>query len=447
MMKLRFAPSPTGYIHIGNARTLLVNWLYAQKHGAEFILRFDDTDRERSRDEYAQQIIQDMAWLNLDYKEVVKQSDRYDLYRHAAEGLKESGRLYPCFETKEELDFKRKRQLSQGKPPLYDRAALKLTPEEIDHFMKEGRTPHWRFKLADELIEWVDLCHGPISFQGANLSDPIVIRENGDPIFTFSGAFDDMDLGITHIIRGNDHLANTAIQIQMISALGGNPKSITFGHTPLITGAQGEGLSKREGSLSIKDLKEEGFEALAIENYLAHMGISEEFHLSLTLEKLVQDFEITKLGKSSPKFLYEDLARTNMRLLHQRSFEDVQGEIQELGLHNITADIWYAVRENLNFIQDIKHISHICFEDITPVIMDAKFCQLAADKLPVEPWTEETWSAWTNALKEETGRKGKELFMPLRQALTAQEHGPEMKKLLPIIGYERAKKRLLYHDA
>ncbi|HBN22568.1 MAG TPA: glutamate--tRNA ligase [Holosporales bacterium] len=441
-MKLRFAPSPTGNLHVGNARTLLLNWLYAKKKEAQFVLRFDDTDLERSKDEYAEQIKKDMVWLGLTYDSVVKQSDRLNLYQEAAEKLKKSGRLYPCYETKNELDFKRKRQLSQGRPPIYDRTALRLSADEIAAFEADGRRPHWRFQLEDVTISWQDAAHGELSFEAKHFSDPILIRENGAPVYTLSGVVDDLDLGITHIIRGDDHLSNTAIQIHLMEALGGDGKDFVFAHLPLLTGADGEGLSKRLGSLGLKDLKEENYEPMALVNYLGNLGNSEESDIALNLEAFIDSFDLSKFGKSSPKFSQEDLQRANGKFLQVVPFEQIKERLDALGFTKTTKDFWNTIQGNLTLLTDVKEYEDICFSTINPKIKEQDFIEQAKEILPKAPWDEETWGQWTSALKTQTGRKGKALFMPLRQALTAEDHGPEMKKLLPFIGYEKTLKRL-----
>ena len=441
-MKLRFAPSPTGNLHVGNARTLLLNWLYAKKKGAEFVLRFDDTDLERSKDEYAEQIKKDMAWLGLGYDSVIKQSDRLSLYQEAAEKLKKSGRLYPCYETKNELDFKRKRQLSQGRPPIYDRASLRLTAEEIAAFEAEGRLPHWRFQLEDVTITWHDAAHGELSFEAKHFSDPILIRENGAPVYTLSGVVDDLDLGITHIVRGDDHISNTAIQIHLMEALGGRGEDFIFAHLPLLTGADGEGLSKRLGSLGLKDLKEKNYEPMALINYLGNLGNPEESDMALTLKDFISSFDLSKFGKSSPKFSQEDLQRANGKFLQVVPFDQIESRLNDLGFTKTTKVFWETIQGNLTLLTDVKEYENICFSSITPRIEEKDFIEQAKDVLPKEPWDEETWEQWTSTLKTQTGRKGKSLFMPLRQALTAEDHGPEMKKLLPFIGYQKAMKRL-----
>ncbi len=440
--KLRFAPSPTGLLHIGNARTALIAWLYARHHKGKFVLRFDDTDRGRSKDSFVEAIYRDLNWLGMDYDSEARQSERLPLYEAAAEKLKASGRLYPCFETPQELDFKRRRQLSQGKPPLYDRGALKLTVEEIKAFEAEGRKPHWRFKIASKPVEWNDMVHGPLSFQGENISDPVLIREDGSPLFTLSGMVDDIEMGITHIIRGEDHISNTAVQIQITEALGTDPGDFSFAHLPLLMGEHGEGLSKRFGSLSLEALREQKIEPLALATYLTKLGTSEDITPVSSLETLVRDFDMTKFSKSSPKFSMEGLERLNTKLLHSLTYHEIRPRLIELGLYEVTEHFWEAVHGNLTTLEDIRHFWQICEGDVTPVIEDPAYIREALSLLPSAPWDETTWSTWTQSLKEKTGRKGKDLFMPLRLALTGESHGPEMKVLLPLIGPAKATTRL-----
>jgi len=436
-MKLRFAPSPTGYLHLGNTRTLLINYLLAQQLGADFILRLDDTDNARCKPEYVDQIIADLAWLGVNYSHIVKQSGRNALYQKAIEHLKSDGYLYPCFESKEELDFKRKRQLSQGRPPLYDQAALSLTRQQIQNLMDQGHQPHWRFKISPDMIQWQDLAHGTLSFEGAHLSDPVVIRGDGTPLFTLVGIIDDLDMKITHIVRGDDHITNTAVQLQIAKAMGADPTQFSFAHVPLLTDASGAGLSKRLGSLSLKDLQAEGYEPYAIANYLSTLGMGEKPLHTTSYADLTGHLDLSKLGKSSPKFSMDDLKRTNSDILHHLNFDQVSFRHD-----NLTADFWQAVQGNLNTQSDLQGLLDICFGQITPIITDDVFIKLALDQLPPEPWSQHTWGQWTQALSQQTERKGKSLYMPLRLALTAQEHGPEMKKLLPYVGYAKAQKRL-----
>lgn len=439
---LRFAPSPTGLLHIGNARTALINWLFARKNKATFILRLDDTDLARSEQQYEQAIYEDLKWLGLTYDHIEWQSKRLQEYEKAAETLKASGRLYPCYETPEELEFKRRRLLSQGQPPIYDRAALNLTSAEHDRFLKEGRKPHWRFKLTAEEISWKDLIRGDISFEGKNLSDPILIREDNSPVYTLSSVVDDIDFGITHIIRGEDHITNTAIQLQLIEALGTDSKSFTFGHVQYLLGEQGESLSKRIGSLSLRQLQEEGYEACALASYLAKLGTSEDISPTLSLDQLINEFDISHVGRAAPRFSKTMLDRINTRLLHHQPYSNIQARLAEEGLHYIQEEFWNACHGNINKLLDLKNIWNICTQELVPRIEDASYLEEACKSLPLEPWSSETWSTWTQAIKEKTGRKGRELFMPLRQALTGEDHGPEMKELLLLIGREKALKRL-----
>lgn len=440
--KLRFAPSPTGLLHIGNARTALITWLYARHHQGQFVLRFDDTDRERSKDAYVEAIYRDLKWLGIDYDLEARQSDRLSLYEKAAAKLKSSGRLYPCYETPVELDFKRRRQLSQGKPPLYDRAALKLTAEDIKAYEAEGRKPHWRFKIENKLVEWQDMVHGLLSFHGENISDPILIREDGSPLFTLSGMVDDIEMGMTHIIRGEDHISNTAVQIQIMEALGAQMHDFTFAHLPLLTGEQGEGLSKRFGSLSLESLRQAGLEPVALATYLTKLGTSEDITPVRTMADLVEAFDISRFSKSPPKFSMEGLERLNAKHLHNVAYQDIKPRLMDLGLFDVTEPFWKAVHGNLTKLEDLRHIQQICEGGVRPVIEDGDYIEIARTLLPPAPWDEATWGIWTQAVKEKTGRKGKDLFMPLRLALTGDVHGPEMRVLLPLIGPEKATSRL-----
>lgn len=440
---LRFAPSPTGYMHIGNARTALVNWLFAQQLGGTFYLRFDDTDLARSRVEYADAIKNDLNWLGWLVDDQFSQSSRLDRYKAIVQHLIASQHLYPCYETPEELEFKRKRQRASGKPPIYDRAALKITESEKQKLVGEGRTPHWRFMLKSEKVMWDDMAHGEITLEPTHLSDPILIREDGTPVYTLSSVVDDLDYGITHIVRGNDHITNTAVQLQLWQAINPSMTPINFAHLPLITGEHGEGLSKRLGSLGIGQLREEGIEPLAISSYLAKLGTSHEIAPELSLQSLVDQFSIEKFAHSSPKFARSELDRLNTKIIHSMPFEHVQKRLAELKLPVITEQFWHIVHSNLETWQDIKGIWAICYDQIIPIIDDQNYINQALNLLPAVPWDDTTWSTWTNHLKVETNRKGKELFMPLRKAITAQEHGPEMKYLLPIIGYEKVRQRLM----
>lgn len=438
---VRFAPSPTGRIHVGNVRLALVNWLFARKTGGSFMFRLDDTDEERSTQEFADGIAADLTWLGLTWDRFARESDRYPRYDEAAAALKAAGRLYPCYETAEELNLKRASLVSQGRPPIYDRAALRLTDEDRARLEGEGRKAHWRFKLNPTPVEWTDLVRGPVRFEGAALSDPVLIREDGRPLYTLTSVVDDADFAITHIIRGEDHVANTAVQIQIFEAL--NAAVPSFAHLPLLTDAGGQGLSKRLGSLSVGSLRDEdGIEPMAVNSLLAKLGTSDPIEARLTLDELVAEFDLSKIARGTPKFDPEELGRLNARILHLTPFEAVADRLEAMGLTGADAVFWEAVRPNLARLNDARDWWAVTHAPVTPLVEDAGFLDQAAALLPDEPWDLGTWGAWTNAVKGATGRKGKELFLPLRRALTGRDHGPELKNLLPLIGRARSLRRL-----
>ena len=439
-VRVRFAPSPTGRLHVGNIYIALHNWLYARKAGGEFLLRLDDTDRERSTEDFANGIKADLEWLGLSWNLFDRQSVRIAIYDAAADKLRAAGRLYPCYESAEELSLKRKVQLSQGKPPIYDRAALKLTDADRARLESQGVKPHWRFKLEPRDVKWDDLVRGPQHVDETSQSDPVLVRENGSYLYTFTSVVDDIAFGITQVIRGNDHVTNTATQIQIFEALGA--KAPIFAHLPLLVDAAGEGLSKRLGSLSIGQMRDDGLEPMAINAYLARIGTGDPTVPARTLHDLLPDHDLSKFGKSSPRFDPEELKHLNARLLHHLPFEAARNHLAAIGLGHIDAAVWEVARANVEKVQDVAQWQSVVKGPVKPAIADAAFAAKAAELLPPEPWNAETWGAWTSAVKSATGRKGKELFMPLRQALTASDHGPELKLLLPLIGRERALKRL-----
>jgi glutamyl-tRNA synthetase len=436
---VRFAPSPTGRIHAGNIRTALFNFLFARKRGGSLILRLDDTDRERSTEEFARGIHEDLAWLGLAWTLEVCQSDRFPLYKAAVEWLKASGRLYPAYETPEELELKRKRQLARGKPPVYDRAALKLTDEERAKLEAERRKPHWRFKLEQCDVVWDDLVRGRQHVDVASLSDPVLVRADGTYLYTLPSVVDDIDLGITHVIRGEDHVANTAPQIQLFEALGATPPA--FGHHSLLVGVDGQALSKRDRALSIEALRGEGIEALAVASYAAVIGTSDPVAPHASLDELVPGFDFAKLSRAPARFDPIELRLLNAKLLHMLPFSAVSDRLRAMGVTG-GGDFWEAVRANLAVLADAKLWWRVVEGPLEPLIEDRDLCRAAAGLLPKEPWDERTWSAWSSAVKQATGAKGKALFSPLRLALTGREHGPELKHLLPLIGRERAVARL-----
>ena len=436
----RFAPSPTGHLHAGNARMALVNWLFARHLGGRFLLRMDDTDAERSQAEYAEAIEADLAWLGLGWDGVEHQSARMASYEDAFARLCAAGRLYACYETPDELERKRKRLLARRLPPLYDRAGLDLSTEDRAAFEAEGRTPHWRFKLDHAAIEWDDLVRGPQHFEGQNLSDPVIRRADGTFLYMLPSAIDDIDMAVTHVLRGEDHVANTALQIQMFAALGAKPPA--FAHLPLMTDISGGGLSKRLGSLTLASLRDDGIEPLALMAYLAHLGTSDNIEPVADASALIAGFDITHFSRAAPKFDRKQLDGLNAAHLHGLGFDAVADRLADLGLDRADAAFWAAVRPNLMRLADAGLWHAVCFEATAPVIEDADVLEAAKSLLPPEPWDEGTWKAWTKAVGAETGQKGKGLFRPLRLALTGLDHGPELRALLPLIGRDRALKRL-----
>ncbi|HPD83244.1 MAG: glutamate--tRNA ligase [Alphaproteobacteria bacterium] len=443
-VKVRFAPSPTGFLHVGNARTAVITWLFCRQHNGHFLLRIDDTDRERSRDECEVAIEDGLTWLGLNWDQKVNQKNRMDVYNKVIEKLKADGRIYACYETPEELGLKRKTQLSRGIPPTYDRAGLNLTSEQIAKYEAEGRKPHWRFKLNHTPIEWNDLIRGPVHFNGADLSDPVVLREDGTPLYHLCSVIDDVDFDITHVVRGEDHVSNTATHIQMFEAISG--KAPEFAHLSLISDAEGGKLSKRLGSLSIKDIKnEEGLEPMSIVSLMARLGTSDPIEAFTKHAPLIENFDFSKFSRSTPKFDPEELVRLNAKILHDTTFEDIKPRLDELGLNDLDKNFWNAVRANLEKLNGIKDWWNVVNDPNASVIAseDKEFTAQAANVLPPAPWTEQTWSEWVEKIKQSTDRKGKTLFMPLRKALTGMDHGPELNNLLPLLGEEKVKKRLL----
>jgi glutamyl-tRNA synthetase len=440
---VRFAPSPTGRIHIGNARTALLNFLYARKHHGDFILRFDDTDVERSKEEFAQAIEVDLAWLGIVPDTVLRQSERFALYHAAAGKLREAGRLYPCYETPEELDRKRKRQQARGLPPVYDRAALALSAPERAKLEAEGRRPHWRFKLDHEIVRWNDIVRGESHIDCASLSDPVLLREDATYLYTLPSVVDDTAQKITHIIRGEDHVTNTAVQLQLFAILAGPDRLPAFGHHNLLASASGEALSKRSGSLSIGGLRDAGIESLAVAAAAVMTGSSVALHPIGSLDELAASLDLAQLSRTQARFDPAELAALSARTLHGLSFEAVR---ERLKAHDITGykaqPFWLAIRGNLPAFLDVVGWWRVVEGEIAPVAEDAAFLAVAAENLPGEPWDENVWKNWTEILKKVTGRKGRALFHPLRLALTGRENGPELAALLPLIGRAKAAARL-----
>lgn len=446
---VRFAPSPTGRIHIGNARTALFNWLFAQKHRGRFIQRFDDTDVARSRQEYADSILYDLHWLGIFQDATEYQSRRFDAYEAAAERLKAAGLLYPCYETPEELDLRRKVRRTRGLPPVYGREALALTSAQIAEYESDGRRPHWRFLLPNFAsdpqepvrteVHWTDLVRGEETVDLASVSDPVLMREDGTYLYTLPSVVDDIDMGISHVIRGDDHVTNTGVQIALFKALGAVPPG--FGHHNLLTTMSGEGLSKRTGALSIQGLREDGIEAMAVASLAVLIGTSESVHAVPTMAELVDLFDPAATSKSAAKFDPDELVVLNRALLHRMPFADARDRLGVLGINDGRAEpFWNAVRGNLDRLSDAtmwwKIVNEGPQEPVELADEDRDFVRVAFDLLPDEPWDAGVWKAWTAKVRKMTERKGKALFMPLRLALTGLSSGPELADLLPLMGRE-----------
>ena len=433
----RFAPSPTGALHAGNLRTALINKMLADQAGGAFILRFDDTDAERSEERFVDGIRADLAWLGLDWTREERQSGRMARYDAAAETLKAAGRLYPCYETPDELALKRKAALNAGRPPIYDRGALSLTPEERAAFEAEGRQPHWRFKLAAGSIAWTDLIRGAVRFDAEQLSDPVLIRADGRPLYHLPSVVDDIDMAVSHIVRGEDHVSNSAWHVQIFEALGAAPP--VFGHLALLADASGGGLSKRFGALSIAGLREAGIEPEAVISYLARIGTSRPIAPVGGVAEAAAELDFSLFGRATAKFDVSELERLNGLVVQGLDHAAVAARLPQ-----VDAALWDALRANLATVSDAEDWRAAIDGPTAPMIAaeDAAMLKAAADALPPEPWTAESWGDWTAAVKAATGRKGKALFMPLRKALTGRESGPELAPLLPRIGAEKARARL-----
>lgn len=440
MTTTRFAPSPTGFIHVGNLRTALFNYLIARKSGGTFILRIDDTDPERSKQEYVDAIKRDLEWLGLTWDRTERQSERLDRYAAEAENLRDMGRFYEAFETPTELDLKRKKQLNMGKPPVYDRAALALSDAEKDALRTERGAGVWRFKLDQERIDWHDGILGDLSIDAASLSDPVLIKADGQNLYTMASVVDDTDMGVTHVVRGSDHVTNTATQIQIIRALGGTPPA--FAHHSLLTGPQGEGLSKRLGSLALQDLRAQGIEPEALLSLMARLGSSQPVELRMSLDEVADGFDLSQFGSAPTKFDVQDLFPLTARKLHALPYDVMKSEIAALGVPDDKAELfWTVARENITVRGDLAGWWTLFSEGADPVVAqeDADFIARAMALLPAGPLDPDSWGLWTAAVKEATGRKGKGLFMPLRLAITGQQRGPEMADVLPLMQVIRAR--------
>jgi glutamyl-tRNA synthetase len=439
---VRFAPSPTGFLHIGNARPALFNALFARRTGGQFWLRLDDTDTARSTPEFAAAIEEDLRWLGIVPDGTFRQSERLAVYDAAAERLKAAGRLYPAYETPDELERRRRRQLGRGLPPVYDRAALKLTPEEKAALEAEGRRPHWRFRLDPGTVTWDDLVRGPCHVEADSLSDPVLIREDGSYLYTLPSVVDDAETGVTHVIRGEDHVTNTAVQIQIFSALGA-PVPV-FAHHNLLTTASGEGLSKRLGHLSLRGLRAAGYEPMAVAALAVLTGSAEAVRPVSDLDELAALVDLAHVSRAPAKFDEHELDSLNARLVHGLPCAAVADRLAALGVPPDRAEaFWEVVRANLTRVSDAAEWWRVVQGPLTPVTGETPdLLAVARQALPPEPWDSGTWKQVTDGVRTATGLKGKALFLPLRLALTGLDHGPDLAGLLPLIGRERALARL-----
>ncbi|MGR3291951.1 MAG: glutamate--tRNA ligase [Paracoccaceae bacterium] len=434
MTVTRFAPSPTGFLHIGNLRTALFNYLISRKSGGQFILRLDDTDPERSKQEYADAIMEDLTWLGLNWDRVERQSGRLQRYEAAAQDLRDAGRFYECFETPVELDLKRKKQLNMGKPPVYDRAGLGLSDADKNKLRAERGPGHWRFKLDHQRIEWRDGILGDLSLDAASVSDPVLIRGDGQFLYTLASVCDDIDFGVTYVVRGSDHVTNTATQIQIIRALGGTVPD--FAHHSLLTGPKGEALSKRLGVLSLRDLRAKGVEPMALLSLMARLGSSDPVDLRGSMETLIDGFDISRFGSAPTKFDAADLFPLTAHYLQTLPVERVAEQVAAIGVPEaLREQFWTVVRDNITVLGDMGLWWDVFRGAATPIVAeeDRDFVAEALAMLPDGPYDDQSWSHWTTAVKEKTGRKGRALFMPLRLAITGQQRGPDMADVMTLL--------------
>ena len=437
MTVTRFAPSPTGNLHIGNIRTAILNWLFARSTGGRFMLRIDDTDVDRSEERYVDAIRADLAWLGLVPDGEERQSERFALYERRFDELRAAGRIYPAYESQQELEIKRKILLGRGLPPVYDRAALALSEADRARLDAEGVRPHWRFRLAPGAIEWNDLIRGPQHFDAATMSDPVIRRADGSWLYMLPSVIDDVDMGVSHVVRGEDHVSNTALQLQMFAAM--NAPLPTFAHAALLTGAEGK-LSKRLGSLGVEHFREEAIEPQAIVALLARIGTSDPVEPYVDPAPLIAAFDFSRFGRAPARFDEGELAQLNARIVHQLAFAAVADRLPA----GMDGAAWEAIRPNLTTVAGAADWWHVVEGPIAAAVdpEDRDFLAAAHRAAGAIDWAGDPWHALTGALKEATGRKGKALFLPLRRALTGRDHGPDMAALLPLIGRDRAMERL-----
>lgn len=439
MVVTRFAPSPTGRLHVGNLRTAIINWLFARKAGGRFLLRLDDTDRERSREEYAEAIRDDLAWLGLHPDGEARQSERLDSYEAAFDRLRDMRRVYPAYETAEELEIRRKIQLSRGRPPVYDRAALTLSDADRAKLEAEGRRPHWRFRLDEDAdIRWTDLIRGDAHVDPASLSDPVVRRADGTFLYMLPSVVDDIDMGVTHVVRGEDHVTNSGVQLQMFAALGAEQPA--FAHMSLLVGAEGGKLSKRAGDLSVQDLRDAGIEPAALIALLSRIGTSQPVEPLTDPALLVESFDFAAFARAPARFDMEELRALNAKVVHQLDYNAVAPRLPA----GMTEGAWTVIRPNLETVEGAAEWWAVVQTPpgVNSDPEDEDFLRQAQEVLAQLEGEDDLWKRWTGELKAKTGRKGRSLFLPLRRALTGRDHGPDMAGMLTLIGRKSALHRL-----
>ncbi len=435
---LRFAPSPTGFLHMGNIRVALINYLFAKKNNLSFFLRIDDTDQERSRDEFIESIIEDLEWLGIGYKKIIRQSERKSKYKEIFDFLKSKNFIYPCFESAEELSLKRKILLKQGKPPIYDRSSLRLTKSEIQVFIQSGKKPHWRLKLDDENIEWNDMIHGKIIFSNLSVSDPVVFRSDEMPLFTITSVVDDADIGVSHIFRGDDHITNTAAQIKLFKLI--DAKIPNFGHFPLIKSISGQGLSKRSNDFSLREFRKKKILKIVLLNYLQKIGTNQSFEKIEDINTLYKNFKISNFSKNSVFFEPKDIDRLNSKYLKNLDIETIK---QTFNL-NFDKNFWLVIRSNINSIDEAKEWFDLVKNEFlmaNKIILKKPLKSLILKFIP-EKVDKNFWSDWTNKIIENFEIKPKVLYINLREILTGKKYGPSMNDLLTLIKKDEIIKRL-----
>ncbi len=450
-VKVRFAPSPTGYLHMGNARMAVLNYLLAKKLNGDFLLRIDDTDTKRSQEEYTIAIKDALKWLGISWSEEFRQSNRLDIYNSILHQLEQNGSVYKCYETPEELENAKNLQLAKKLPPIYNRYSLYLTEEQKNVYIKEGRKPYYRFKIEPGEISWNDISKGHLSFKGEHLSDPVIVREDGSFLYILTSVIDDAEKQITHILRGEDHIVNTAVQIQMFKRL--NATIPQFAHMPIVTNTEGKKLSKRDGDFSISDLQKQGYLPLSIIYTLSSLGLGDTANMYTSLDEIIEHFDVSKYGKATAQFDGKKLAQNNLHLLKLKSFETIKDMSKSLLNLNIDEDFYNKIKNNIEQFSDIKVWHEIAFEDIQASVVEKKdllnieILKIALEKQPKEDFTIETWSVWQKSIKESLANNNlnvnpKIIFTTLRVAFSGLTHGMELKDLILLLGSIKVKERL-----